>query len=709
MRRRLSPGIWLLLPVLLALLAGSAPAQLLDRLPRVFNRDDPPRDPRSLGSDPDITFVRDFGIPKPRSLRIQTLKGYEVNFQIAAETKTPGMTVEFLVRDFPTAGKLLALISNPENRSTAKVTYYADPDSAATMDSFTFVARYPGGKYSELARCDIRIEDAQPDIKVPGTLDFGKVMIGETAERELVLVNRGSGAFRRKVGLFSPWKMIEPADGQVDIAPGGRARLRLGFEPTYGGSAEYQFVLSRDDEGICTFRGEGEVPFSLSREEWELQTNPETNRREAEIVLLNHTPKPFEIFARGSPRLQTLFRESTVLIPGKENRIKVFLGEDDVHAFEGGIEFKVRSGYAARANVFADTVPAKLEIEIPGQLDNRVINFGKVTAGRSTERGILLTNRGGEILALDAAVEHPFRVIGNVDRQLGPLESLPLSIGFYPQRRDRGGADQFVVLRGNGVESRIRVMGIALRPPDAPRGPMSLPDAVVTTTPDSGTTSATVPGADAPIPEVSSPPTRIGSPDSAPPAAASSPEDEWPERDMAAPWYEGSSPEEIQAAMSPLGIATRGIVERERAPGLKSAEDFELLGASAKSLEFSWTAPKGSEIDTFELEMRGEMINPITQMPESVWAPYPAVEYERVGRLVKARVNRLRPSRFYEFRVFTIDANGRSSPPSVAFGTMTDAPLDWTFIYVGLGVFLTGLLGWGGFTVVRARFVNEEG
>ena len=69
------------------------------------------------------------GIPKPLPVKLETLKGHEVTFFISAETKTPGMTVEFLVRQFPSAGKLIALISNPDNRSSAKVTYYADPDS----------------------------------------------------------------------------------------------------------------------------------------------------------------------------------------------------------------------------------------------------------------------------------------------------------------------------------------------------------------------------------------------------------------------------------------------------------------------------------------------------------------------------------------------------------------------------------------------------
>ena len=47
--------------------------------------------------------------------------------------------------------------------------------------------------------------------------------------------------------------------------------------------------------------------------------------------------------------------------------------------------------------------------------------------------------------------------------------------------------------------------------------------------------------------------------------------------------------------------------------------------------------------------------------------------------------------------------NGRSSPPSVAFGSLTTRTMDWTYIYLGLGLLLLGLLGWGIWKVIRDR------
>ena len=95
-------------------------------------------------------------------------------------------------------------------------------------------------------------------------------------------------------------------------------------------------------------------------------------------------------------------------------------------------------------------------------------------------------------------------------------------------------------------------------------------------------------------------------------------------------------------SLSPFGALTRTLLQREIAPGIEEPRGFRVASTPRPSrLEIGWTAPKNSELDTFALEMRGERINPTTEMIESVWAPYDQVKYERVGRLVKATVEGL--------------------------------------------------------------------
>lgn len=665
------------------------------------DRDERPRPP---GVTPDITFIRNQGIPKPRSVAISTLKGYEVSFYISAETDPPGKTVEFIIRDFPSAGRIVSQISDRKRRNTAKVTYYADPNSAATMDSFTFAARYPGGKISQLARCEIKIQDVKADIEVTNEVDFGELMVGEKAEREIIIKNRGIGTFTTRLNLFSPWKVISPSDGNLTVGPGREVIVRIAFEPTFAGPASYQLPLSRSEKGTCKLSGVANKPFELAGEEWELKFNPETKRREVDVIILNKNERPIEAYLRTSSRLKMDSSEYTVLLPGKENRIKVYLEIDDVMSFDGGLQIKLREGYSETAKVFSATLPARMEVEVPDQIGHDVINFGKVTAGRSTERGILVKNMGGELMQLDAHVPEPFRILTRTDRQLIPLESFALSVGFYPHKDGRGAADETMILVANQQEIRIRLVGNALRPANAPREPIVLPPALAPVTkppePSQPDTPPQTPGGADTVGNGSSNMVKLGNRNSPDRIRESiPPEDFVGALSRRNPLRDGKTP----FSMSPIGILTRELVKRERAPGLDSPEDFELLRATAKTLEFGFTAPKNSELETFVTEVRGQRINPITSMPESVWAPYPDVTYSRVGRLVKARVANLNAYSIYEFRVFTVDANGRSSPPSSAFGARTTRTMDWTYIYLGVAILFLGWLVWAIRKIIIAR------
>jgi hypothetical protein len=90
-------------------------------------------------------------------------------------------------------------------------------------------------------------------------------------------------------------------------------------------------------------------------------------------------------------------------------------------------------------------------------------------------------------------------------------------------------------------------------------------------------------------------------------------------------------------------------------------------------------------------------------MPQSVWAPYPAVKLERIDRLVKAEIGKLNPASQYEFRIILTTEDGRSAPPSEALSARTELPMDWTYIYAFLGLALLVALGLVAWKVVRDR------
>lgn len=84
-------------------------------------------------------------------------------------------------------------------------------------------------------------------------------------------------------------------------------------------------------------------------------------------------------------------------------------------------------------------------------------------------------------------------------------------------------------------------------------------------------------------------------------------------------WFEKLSAKEREALSSPLGFVTSALVPRKTDPEIRAPEDLSVLKTGADFLVIGWTAPKDTEVGTFEVEIRAMIVNPQSQMPESVW------------------------------------------------------------------------------------------
>jgi hypothetical protein len=242
--------------IAVGLSCGPATAQLFDG-GGLFNR---------KTEAPRAQTENEIGVPTPVTGRVEALKGHEVTFEIRAESKTPGATVEFLVRTFPSAGKIISMVSKPNERNKALVTYWADPSSSATEDAFSFAVRYRGGRYSSEMRYDLSLVDLKTEIQVPAMVDFGEVMIGNEEIREITVRNLGGASMERQVFLAPPWHLVEPVDGKVNLGPRGARVLKVAFRPELMGETSYFLSFSRSKEGTTKLVGKGGDPFTLMTE-----------------------------------------------------------------------------------------------------------------------------------------------------------------------------------------------------------------------------------------------------------------------------------------------------------------------------------------------------------------------------------------------------------------------------------------------------------
>ena len=667
---------WLVM-IAAGLSCGPASAQLFDG-GGLFNRKT--EAPRAQTED-------EIGVPTPVTGRVEALKGHEVTFEIRAESKTPGATVEFLVRTFPSAGKIISMVSKPNERNKALVTYWADPSSSATEDAFSFAVRYRGGRYSSEMRYDLSLVDLKTEIQVPAMVDFGEVMIGNEEIREITVRNLGGASMERQVFLAPPWHLVEPVDGKVSLGPRGARVLKVAFRPELMGETSYFLSFSRSKEGTTKLVGKGGDPFTLVTEAVELTLDEKTNERIGEIQLQNHGPKPLAVEARASTRLQSSILEAYLLAPGQVTKVPVKLGGSDTAPFDGTIEFFLKNGYAKSARVIAPVVPGRLVVTIPNSITAEVINFGKVDAGRSMERGLTVTNPGGVAVPLEFHVPEPFRLLTNPGPQLGPLSSMNLSVGLFPTSSSRGLVDVTMNVYGNEQTVPIRLLGNVVAPTGAAPVSPNLPNL-----PGKGVRLG---GGKAPEPIATVDPTSMFSTSSEPAdtaavgnqksAEASDPDD------FALP--ELPAPGDGSIERSPLGFSTRSLLAREVDAALKRPEDLTALKTDSSSITLAWTAPRETGPASYDIEMRGLLVNYETGAAESVWSPFPANGIEKIDRLVKARLENLNPMTQYEVRVILTTEDGRSSPPSEALLVMTELPMDWTYIYLFSGIALLVGLG----------------
>ena len=639
------------------------------------------------------------GVPSPKAGRVEALKGREISFEIAADSKTPGATVEFLIRTFPSAGKIVSMVSKPSERNKAVVTYFADPSSGATSDTFAFAVRYRGGRYSAAVRYDIDLVNHKAEIVVTGGLDFGEVMIGEESLREIVVANSGEATFSRQLIVSAPWHILSPSDGKLEIGPGTRRAIKVAFRPEKSGVTSYVLGFNRSRRGSTKLEGIGRPSFELVNQELELVLNEEANQREGELILVNRSSKPIRVITAASARLEGSLKEDYLLAPGKETLIPVSLPRPDLAPFDGAVQFLTKAGDSQTAKVVSSVAPGRIELTVQNALSAEVINFGKVQGGRSVERQITVSNIGGLPVPLEFHIPEPFRLLNQPSSTLTPMSSVDLSLGLYPTQKFRGPVDVLMKVSANGQSISTRLLGNVIKPEG------------MATTSGSEWPSVTSPlkglrlSSGIPRPSLVEPAPSRGSAEEALSDVSLEPLIEQLNEDSEMDSQKGEPlSEEFAAEMTaPSELAAPTMKVRKVQESLRRPEDLSLFSVESNEITIGWTAPRDSEKCTFEVEVLGMFFAEGGVGPVAMWMPHEAVEMERVGRLLKGRILDLSPATSYAIRVFMVDENGRSSAASEVIEVGTSASMDWTYIYLALIVFGLICLGYGIYRVTKNR------
>lgn len=616
-------------------------------------------------SPPDASL----GKPTPKGGKIEATKGQPITITMASEAKTRASVVEFLIRDFPLNGKLGNVISLPPDRTKASVTYTPFADTAATVDSFTFAVRYPGGLWSNKTKVEIELKASEPVISATPEADFGRVMLGDSGEAEIFLSNSGNAAYRNQLQLPFPWAFIDPPNGLINLPVGGQQVVKVRFAPQNEGPAEFTLNFFRNRGSATQLKGAGYAPFTVGSEGVLLKWEEKSRSRIGELEVTNHSPELLPIALEIDERLKVTGEGGMFIPPNETANLQLYLPPNDPALYTGTLNLKT-GAFSIPVPISADLAPGYLVASNTGTGDLS-LDFGVMKPGDVSQGSFQLSNVGGGALKVRMITEAPFTVLAAGGRAtLDPQEAEAFAVRATAPEGIPGPYEGRLEVEGdNGQRLAIVLKAIFLGPDTSENTAMSQ--------------AATAPSAGEPNPD------RLPSP------GGTLPEDPGGLPEVSASDRQRAVAE-MAAQQSPLGFVTRPLIDRKIAQWVPSirGETLSLVEDGRRHLVLGWPAP-GTGFDSFELEMRTMQQPDEESPPESVWAPYSDVRFSTSsGGGTIAEIRGLAPNYTYEFRLFTLGDNDQVSEP-IAFAATTRMPYDWTWIYVTAGLVLLLLLGVG--------------
>ncbi|MCF6312745.1 MAG: fibronectin type III domain-containing protein [Verrucomicrobiales bacterium] len=590
------------------------------------------------------------GKPAPIAMRIKVVKGQTVRITLGSKTISTAAAVEYVVRDFPALGVIDTPKPVPEDRTKATIVYQSASQSKGELDMFTFSARYPKGYYAAPVQVIIELEAPESKIEAPASINFGSLILGDHRTLEMMVKNTGNIEFRKIIQLPPPLKLLEPADGELYLAPGKSKVIKVEFRPTKVASFSMPYAFHK--KPVTTFTGNAIAPFKVEPAKLKLTWNQKTQTRQGEILVTNQAGRELPIKVhhplRTSYLEQTDPSDPTLVLPSGESRtLTISIPESDALSFQGTLTLRSQH-HLQNIQVEASPTPALIKVELPDPTLDR-IDFGAAKPGEIISRTILIKNLGGTGSTIGLGLLPPFHLAKKTATtantlSVAPRSSASFTLNFVAPAKQFGLYSDILKITTNSGAFSIRLSALVNAPESMTKQTPLHPrieKAIAATSPDT-------PLSERPLP----PPSPL------PPLP---------------------NEETGEDHRSPSGFYTRDFVTREYSKNIPTPSDFALHQRERHSLSFSWKLPDADHV-VFEMDMRKMLINQTNFAIESVWVPFHDVEFTRSDDRIYATIKNLNPSSLYEFRVLSVGTGAKYSLPSEPFGAYTLAPKNYRWL-----------------------------
>jgi hypothetical protein len=354
-------------------------------------------------------------IPTPRDATVRVLRGRptEIVLEATAALRQP---VEFRLGDLPRAGSLSPLRPAADSSERAVVIYTASPESATRTDSFTFRVKHRSTPTSGSATVRIEISDPRADLAVPAQIDFGEVLVGETAVRPLSIVNRGNGPYAGRLDLAPPWRLIQPTP-DIELAPGERTEVRLSFSPLRPGSESFVLNYFGQPSLKTTLVGLAGSPVTVEPALVQMAWRAADHTRRGEVTLFNRTNGPALCELATSPRVQ-LSHPSASLAAGASQQVELILPPNDSSELQAPLSVTAATT-RLEVPVTAPPAPAWLRVREAQKLEKSGSVY--LVSPKAEGATLVVENAGGMAAPLRVRAPPGFALPGFEDgRELGP-------------------------------------------------------------------------------------------------------------------------------------------------------------------------------------------------------------------------------------------------------------------------------------------------
>jgi len=258
-----------------------------------------------LARDPDgFTGVVPLPPPEANPLEVEVPRGGPVWITLSAYSLTSQIT-RYRIRRPTKAGKL----GTPQlvTASTGRVRYTPPAGTGPGEDSFAYAVQSEAG-VSAAAEVEIKITDKEPQVITPDELDYGDVLPGKSASKELVMENIGGGLAQGEVRVPEPWTVR--GDAAYRLGGGEKQSFTIIFKPQVLGPFTGDVEYTGDLERATDLKGNGVAAIGV--EEGPVELAQAGNIRIGTIHVENRTDQARTLQVRAGPLLVV---DGTINVP----------------------------------------------------------------------------------------------------------------------------------------------------------------------------------------------------------------------------------------------------------------------------------------------------------------------------------------------------------------------------------------------------------